>query len=254
MINKANLEKTNPLIIALDFETVSQALELIERVGPAVDFYKVGMELYAVAGMDFVRQLGSFGKKVFLDLKLYDIGETVKRATREICKDESVTFLTVHGSRAVMDAAAEGRGRSKVNLLAVTVLTSFDQNDLADLGYDVPISDLVELRVRKAAQSGMDGIVCSPLEVAQVRTIGGPALKLVIPGTRSPGVSRGDQKRTATPVEAIQNGADYLVIGRQVTRAADPRQACEDILIEIKDGLRGESQAILQASGPAGRI
>ncbi|MCU1292313.1 MAG: orotidine-5-phosphate decarboxylase [Bryobacterales bacterium] len=224
----------NPIIVALDVDSVARALELVDSIGPAAEFYKVGMELYAVAGLDFVLLLGSFGKKVFLDLKLYDIGETVKRATHEICKNEAITFLTVHGSRSVMRAAVEGRGGSAVNLLAVTVLTSFDQDDLADLGYSVPIAELVELRVKKAAESGIDGIVCSPLEVARVREVGGPKLKLVTPGVRSAGAATGDQKRVATPAEAIENGADYLVIGRQVTRASDPRQACENILAEIK--------------------
>lgn len=206
---------------------------MVDKIGPAADFYKVGMELYASAGMNFVSELGSLGKRVFLDLKLYDIGETVKRATRQICRTEAVTFLTVHGSRAVMQAAVEGRGNTDTKLLAVTVLTSFDQEDLADLGYPNAISDLVELRVRKAVESGIDGIVCSPLEGARVRTVGGPALKLVIPGVRSAGASTGDQKRVATPAAAIRDGADYLVIGRQVTRALDPRAACEEILREI---------------------
>jgi orotidine-5'-phosphate decarboxylase len=227
-------KRYNPIIVALDVDSVARALDLVDSIGPSAEFYKVGMELYAVAGMDFVSQLGSFGKKVFLDLKLYDIGETVKRATHEICKNEAITFLTVHGSRSVMRAAVEGRGGSAVNLLAVTVLTSFDQDDLADLGYSVPIAELVELRVKKAAESGIDGIVCSPLEVARVREVGGPKLKLVTPGVRSAGAATGDQKRVATPAEAIENGADYLVIGRQVTRASDPRQACENILAEIK--------------------
>jgi len=214
-------------------ESRAEALNLVEKIGPAADFYKVGMELYASAAMDFVSELSSLGKRVFLDLKLYDIGETVKRATRQICRTGAVTFLTVHGSRTVMQAAVEGRGDSPTNLLAVTVLTSFDQEDLADLGYPTPLSDLVELRVRKAVESGIDGIVCSPLEVAGVRTTGGPELKLVTPGVRSAGASVGDQKRVATPAEAIRDGADYLVIGRQVTRAADPRAACEEILSEI---------------------
>ncbi len=191
------------------------------------------MELYATGGMEFVSQLSSFGKKVFLDLKLYDIGETVKRATRQICQTGAVTFLTVHGSRTVMSAAAEARAGGDTKLLAVTVLTSFDQEDLADLGYAVPISDLVELRVKKAMESGMDGVVCSPLEVSRVREIGGPNLKLVTPGVRSAGAAVGDQKRVATPSQAVRDGADYLVIGRQVTRAADPRTACQEILDEI---------------------
>lgn len=203
------------------------------KIGPATDFYKVGMELYATGGMQFVSQLKSLGKQVFLDLKLYDISETVKRATRRICETAAPAFLTVHGSRSVMEAAAEGRTDSSTRLLAVTVLTSFDQSDLADLGYNVPISELVELRVNKAKLSGMDGIVCSPLEVARVRQIAGPEMKLVTPGVRSAGAAKGDQKRVATPHDAIRDGADYLVIGRQVTRASNPRAACEEILAEI---------------------
>jgi orotidine-5'-phosphate decarboxylase len=136
-----------------------------------------------------------------------------------------------------MRAAVEGRGAKRTQLLAVTVLTSFDQEDLEDLGYSTPISELVELRVRKAAESRIDGIVCSPLEVARVRQTGGPTLKLVTPGVRSAGAPVGDQKRVATPADAIANGADYLVIGRQVTRAADPRKACEEVLAEIQPSL-----------------
>jgi orotidine-5'-phosphate decarboxylase len=223
----------NPLIIALDFDDTEQALALIHEVGPAAEFYKVGMELYAVGGMGFVARVRELGKRVFLDLKLYDIGETVKRAARQICRTGIVDFLTVHGSRAVMEAAVEGRADTKTELLAVTVLTSFDQGDLADLGYQTSIAELVELRVKKAVESKIDGIVCSPLEVARVRQVGGSNLKLVTPGVRSAGASKGDQKRTATPAEAIENGADYLVIGRQVTRAEKPREACEAILSEL---------------------
>ncbi len=226
---------TNPLIIALDVDSADQALALIHEIGPGADFYKIGMELYAVGGMQFVSRVSSLGKQVFLDLKLYDIGETVKRATKQICRTGLVRFLTVHGSRAVMEAAAEGRGETPTQLLAVTVLTSFDQEDLADLGYQVPISELIELRVKKAAQSRMDGIVCSPLEVARVREIGGPDLKLATPGVRSAGAARGDQKRVSTPAEAVRDGADYLVIGRQVTRADEPRRACEEILAELSE-------------------
>ncbi len=224
----------NPLIIALDVDNIDEALKVIDEIGDAANFYKVGMELYAVGGMQLVSEIKALGKKIFLDLKLYDIGETVKRATKQICGTGLVSFLTVHGSRPVMEAAVEGRGDAATELLAVTVLTSFDQDDLADLGYSVPISELVALRVRKAAESKIDGIVCSPLELARVREIGGPHLKLVTPGVRSTGAAKGDQKRVATPAEAIRDGADYLVIGRQVTRAADPRAACEQILTELK--------------------
>ncbi len=223
----------NPLIIALDVDSSEEALRLIEQIGPAANFYKVGMELYAAAGMSLVKQIAATGHKVFLDLKLYDIGETVKRATKQICTSAAPAFLTVHGSVPVMKAAVEGRGDSATKLLAVTVLTSFDQDDLADLGYPTPIADLVALRVKKARESGIDGIVCSPLEVARVRMLAGPAMKLVTPGVRSAGADKGDQKRVATPAEALRDGADYLVIGRQVTRASDPRSACEQILSEI---------------------
>jgi orotidine-5'-phosphate decarboxylase len=231
--------ETNPIIVALDVDTTTEALRLIEKIGPSAEFYKVGMELYAAGGMEFVAQLAGFHKKVFLDLKLYDISETVKRATRRICETNPPQFLTVHGSGPVMKAAVEGRGAAQTKLLAVTVLTSFDQQDLADLGYSVPISSLVELRVKKAVESGIDGIVCSPLEVKRVRQIGGPQLKLVTPGVRSAGAEKGDQKRVATPADAIRDGADYLVIGRQVTRAADPRKACEEILREVEGARQG---------------
>ena len=213
-------------------DSPEEASRLVGQIGEGADFYKVGMELYAVAGMPFVRELLALGKRVFLDLKLYDIGETVKRATRQIVQS-GVTFLTVHGSETVMRAAVEGRGNKATRLLAVTVLTSFDQQDLADLGYRTPISELVALRVKKAIASGVDGVVCSPLELTDVRRIGGADLTLVTPGVRSHGAAAGDQKRVATPAEAMRSGADYLVIGRQVTRAADPRKACNEILEEL---------------------
>lgn len=212
---------TNPIIIALDVENASQALQLVDRLGAPADFYKVGMELYAAEGMPVVRELLKRGKRVFLDLKLYDIGETVKRAVAQIARTD-VTFLTVHGSSAVMRAAVEGRGASKVRLLGVTVLTSFDREDLMDLGFPCEVSDLVSLRVRNAMRAGMDGVICSPLDVRAVRGEAGPMALLVTPGVRSAGASAGDQKRVATPSQAMADGASYLVIGREVTRAADP--------------------------------
>jgi orotidine-5'-phosphate decarboxylase len=225
----------NPLIIALDVETAEQARELVARLGHDASFYKVGMELYASAGMDFVRELIGQGKQVFLDLKMYDIGETVKRAVAQVAR-LGVALTTVHGSGPVMRAAVAGRGGAALKLLGVTVLTSFDQEDLADLGYPCEVSDLVKLRVRKAMEAGIDGLVCSPLEVAAVREITGPAAVLVTPGVRSAGAGKGDQKRVATPAEAMRDGASYLVIGRQVTRAADPRAEVRKILGEIGGG------------------
>ena len=222
----------NPLIVALDFESAAKARELVGRLGDSVSFYKVGLELYAAAGMEFVRELIGQGKDVFLDLKLYDIGETVKRAVAQVAAC-GVRFTTVHGSKVIMRAAVEGRGDSRLKLLAVTVLTSFDQDDLADLGYPCIVADLAALRVRKAMEAGIDGIVCSPLEAAAVRAIAGPEAILVTPGVRSAGAGKGDQKRVATPAEALRDGANYLVIGRQVTRAEDPAREVLRILEEI---------------------
>ena len=223
----------SPAIIALDLETVQEARALVAALGDLFGFYKVGLELYASAGMEFVRELKQQGHRVFLDLKLYDIGETVKRAVAQVTR-AGVDFLTVHGSQAVMKAAVAGKGDAPLTLLAVTVLTSFDESDLKQLGYPCSVSDLVQLRVRNAMEAGIGGIVCSPMEVSGVRAITGPRAVLVTPGVRSAGASVGDQKRVATPAEAMAAGADYLVIGRQVTRAADPRSEMLRILEEVR--------------------
>ena len=222
----------SPVIIALDVETAAEARELMAKLGDSVDFYKVGMELYAGAGLELVRELTGQGKKVFLDMKFYDIGETVRRAVAQVAK-LGVQFLTVHGSKVVMEAAVQGRDGADLKLLAITVLTSFDQTDLADLGYPCALSELVSLRARNAMAAGIDGLVCSPLEVASVRATAGPDAILMTPGVRSAGAATGDQKRVATPAAALQNGADYLVIGRQVTRALNPRAEVEKIFVEI---------------------
>ncbi len=228
----APLQNQSPLIVALDVETVADARALVSAIGDAGSFYKVGLELYAVAGMDFVRELKAQGKRVFLDLKLYDIGETVKRTVAQVAR-VGVDLFTVHASRGVMRAAVAGKGDADLQLLAVTVLTSVDDADLRDDGYSMNVRDLVELRVKNAVADGVNGIVCSPLEVARVREITGPSGVLVIPGVRSAEAATGDQKRVATPKEALANGASYLVIGRQVTRSADPRAEIQKIHQEI---------------------
>ena len=224
---------TSPVIVALDVATKVEARSLIAALGDSASFYKVGLELYAGAGMDFVRDLKSEGHRVFLDLKLYDIGETVRRAVAQVAR-AGADFLSVHGSTAILEAAAAGRDGASLKLLAITVLTSFDENDLRQMGYPGTVAELVELRVRNAVEAGVNGIVCSPLEVARVRALAGPAATLVTPGVRSAGAAAGDQKRVATPAQAIANGADYLVIGRQVTRAAEPRGEMLRILEEIQ--------------------
>jgi orotidine-5'-phosphate decarboxylase len=224
--------KHNPIIVALDVESAAEARQLVAKLGESVDFYKVGMELYAASGMEMVRDLQEQGKNVFLDLKFYDIPETVKRAVAQVAKT-GVQFLTVHGSASIMRAAVAGRGSSNLKLLAVTVLTSFGPEDMDDLGYRGEIADLVERRACKAVECGIDGLVASPLEAAALRKVVGANITLVTPGVRSTGAAKGDQKRVATPAEAIRDGADYLVIGRQITRAANPAAEAERVLHEI---------------------
>ena len=222
----------DPLIIALDVDSKAEADALVTALGDNATFYKVGMELYAASGMDYVRSLIDRGKQVFLDMKYYDIGETVRRAVAVAAKS-GATFLTIHAVGQVMRAAVEGRGDSPMKLLAVTVLTSLDQKDLVEMGHTGTVSDLVASRVVQARAAGIDGLVASPLEAAAIRQIAGPDAILVTPGVRSAGAAKGDQKRVATPAEALRDGANYLVIGRQVTRAADPVAAIAQIRAEI---------------------
>jgi len=222
----------NPIVVALDVDSAREARSLIAKLGAHVNFYKVGLELFAATGAEFVQELVREGKDVFLDLKMYDIPETVKRAVARVAPT-GVKLLTVHSVSSVMRAAVEGRGNSNLKLLAVTVLTSFGPEDMADQGYSCAIADLVATRARKAMEVGMDGVVASPVDAAAVRAIVGPGKLLVTPGVRSAGAAKGDQKRTATPAEAIRDGADYLVIGRQITRAANPADEAARILDEI---------------------
>jgi orotidine-5'-phosphate decarboxylase len=221
------------IIVALDVESAAEARSMVAALGDSASFYKVGMELYASAGMDFVRELKAQGHRVFLDLKLYDIGETVRRAVVQIARS-GVDFLTVHGMRQVMRAAVEGRGASDLKLLAVTVLTSVDDADLAADGYSKTARELVALRAKSAMEDGVDGLICSPVDVGAVRTLTGAEAILVTPGVRSAGASVGDQKRVATPAQAVSDGANYLVIGRQITRAADPRAEMRRISEELR--------------------
>lgn len=223
----------NPLIVALDFNNAAEARAIVDTLGSSVDFYKVGMELYAAEGMSFARELVDRGKNVFLDLKLYDIGETVKRTVSVVARS-GVRFLTLHASKALLRAALDGRGDSGLKLLAVTVLTSFNEQDLADMGYQMRVGALVTLLAGAAASCGVDGVICSPLEAARLRNIIGRERIVVTPGVRSKSAVAGDQKRIATPADAIAAGADYLVIGRQVTRSSNPAAEVEKILGEIE--------------------
>ena len=224
----------NPIIVALDFEDAAPALQLVDSLDDAVSFYKVGLELFTAEGPDIVRELTARGKDVFVDLKMYDIAETVKRATAQVAA-LGASYMTVHSSPQVIAAALEGRGDSGLEILAVTVLTSFDESDLRALGYEGrAVADLVDHFVKQGISAGVDGFISSPKEVARVRALAGPDAILVTPGVRSAGAAHGDQKRVATPAEAVAAGANHLVIGREITRAADPRAAAQGILQSLR--------------------
>ena len=212
------------LIVPLDLPGVPQAEAMIARLGDSVTFYKIGYQLAYAGGLPLVRQLAEAGKKVFVDLKLHDIGNTVARGVESVAK-LGATFLTVHAYPQTMKAAVEGRAGSDLKILAVTVLTSYDDGDLHAAGYRLGVSDLVEARAQQAQLLGIDGLVCSPEEAASLHKIVGHQMVLVTPGIRPAGSATGDQKRIMTPGRAIAAGADYLVVGRPVLEAADPRAA-----------------------------
>jgi orotidine-5'-phosphate decarboxylase len=205
---------------------------MIARLGDSVTFYKIGYQLAYAGGLPLVRKLADQGKKVFIDLKLHDIGNTVARGVESLAA-LGATFLTVHAYPQTMKAAVEARAGSNLKILAVTVLTSYDDGDLHAAGYRLGVSDLVEARAQQAQVLGIDGIVCSPEEAAALHRIVGHQMHLVTPGIRPAGSSVGDQKRIMTPSRAIAAGADYLVVGRPVMEAADPKAAADAIQDEI---------------------
>ena len=220
------------LIVALDMPEVSQAERLVAGLGDSVGFYKVGMELVYGGGLSLVESLAASGKRVFLDLKLHDIPNTVERAVAQVAR-LGATFLTIHAYPQTMRAAVAGRGGSGLKLLGVSVLTSCDDADLREAGYAYGVEELVARRGAQAMAEKVDGLVASPAEAASLRARLGAGLILVTPGVRPAGGDVGDQKRVATPAEAISRGADYLVVGRPVTQAADPRAVAEAIVAEI---------------------
>jgi orotidine-5'-phosphate decarboxylase len=224
------------LIVALDLPGVKLAEAMIARLGDSVTFYKIGYQLAYAGGLPLVRQLAAAGKKVFVDLKLHDIGNTVARGVESIAA-HGATFLTVHAYPQTMKAAVEARAGSELKILAVTVLTSYDDGDLHAAGYRLNVSDLVEARAQQAQVLGVDGIVCSPEEAAALRKLVGHRMSLVTPGIRPAGSATGDQKRIMTPARAITAGADYLVVGRPVLEAADPKAAADSIVAEIAQAL-----------------
>jgi orotidine-5'-phosphate decarboxylase len=220
------------LIVALDVPTAAEARALVERLGGAVRFYKIGLELFTSGGyFELLEWLVARGNRVFADLKLYDIPETVRRATANLSAS-GATFLTVHGHRSIMQAAAREKGSMKI--LAVTVLTSFDASDLAEMGTAGDVTSLVLSRARLAAEAGCDGVIASGLEAPRIKAELGGRLLVVTPGIRPAGEKpKDDQKRTVDVAQAFAGGADYIVVGRPVRDAPDPRAAAESIQATI---------------------
>ena len=221
------------LITALDVPTVAEARALVERLGDAAGFYKIGLELLAGEGMALARELKGSGRRVFCDWKLHDIGNQVGRATAVLAASGACDLLTVHGEPQVMAAAVKGRGASPMKLLAVTVLTSLDDEDLEEMGYARGVTDTVGLRVRQALDAGCDGVISSPREAALARRIGGPGFLVVTPGVRPSGAALDDQARSASPEAALRAGASHLVVGRPIIAAPDPRKAALAIAEEM---------------------
>lgn len=224
------------LIVALDVADVASAEKLVAGLGDSVAFYKVGMELAYGGGFGLIERLIGGGKQVFVDLKLHDIPNTVERAVAQIAR-LGATFLTVHAYPQTMRAARAGAAGSQLKLLAVSVLTSYDDADLAEAGYALGVRALVARRGEQARLAGIDGLVSSPAEAAMLRTALGPQMLIVTPGVRPAGAAIGDQKRVATPGQAIADGADYLVVGRPITQAHDPRAVAQAIVEEIASAL-----------------
>jgi orotidine-5'-phosphate decarboxylase len=224
------------LMVALDLPGVAAAEAMIDRLGDSVNFYKIGYQLAFAGGLPLVRQLTGSGKKVFVDLKLHDIGNTVARGVESVAA-LGATFLTVHAYPQTMKAAVEARAGSGLKILAVTVLTSYDDGDLHAAGFRLGVSDLVEARAQQAQVLGVDGLVCSPEEATHLRKVVGHQMSLVTPGIRPAGSATGDQKRIMTPGRAIAAGADYLVVGRPIMEAADPKASADAIQAEIRQAL-----------------
>lgn len=225
------LDPRDRLIVALDASSVEAADRLVARLGDSVTFYKIGYQLAFAGGLPYARSLIDAGKQVFVDLKLHDIGNTVAQGVKSVAR-LGATFLTVHAYPQTMQAAVEAR-EGRLRILAVTVLTSMDDADLKAAGYATTVAALVARRAAQARDLGVDGLVCSPEEAPTVRGIVGDKLCLVTPGIRPAGADAGDQKRIATPAAAIAAGADYLVVGRPVIAAPDPKAAAEAIVAEI---------------------
>ena len=220
------------LIVALDLPTVRDAEAMVERLGDSVSFYKIGYQLAFAGGLPLTRALTQAGKRVFLDMKLHDIENSVAKGVENVAR-LGVNFLTVHAYPQTMKAAVAARAGSDLKILAVTVLTSYDDIDLAESGYATGVEALVARRAQQAHDLGVDGLVCSPEEASPLRLAVGHDMVFVTPGIRPQGSARGDQKRVTTPAQAIAAGADHLVVGRPITEASDPKAVAQAIVDEI---------------------
>ena len=231
------LDARERLIVALDVPSVKSAEAMVARLGESVWFYKIGYQLAFAGGLPFAAGLIAAGKQVFLDLKLHDIGNTVAKGVESVAQ-LGATFLTVHAYPQTMKAAVEGKQGSTLRILAVTVLTSYDDADLAAAGYEMNVRELAAARAAQARDTGVDGLVCSAEEAAALRDIAGPGMVLVTPGIRPAGSAHGDQKRIMSPASAIASGADYLVVGRPIIEARDPKATADAIVAEIEQATK----------------
>lgn len=220
------------LIVALDYWDIADAKRLVRDLGDDVSFYKVGLGLQLAGGDEFAKELIRQGKRVFLDYKYLDIEETIRNAVRRAA-ELGISFLTVHGVAGILKAAVEGRAGTPLKVLCVTVLTSMDAQDIQEMGFACNVEELVLARARKALAAGVDGVIASAKEAAQIRREARDKLMIVTPGIRPAGSAKDDQKRVTTPADAIQAGADYLVIGRPIYAAKDPRAAARAIVEEM---------------------
>ena len=218
------------LIVALDVPSYDEARALVETLGDTVSFYKIGLELLFSEGLALASELKNEGKRIFLDMKFLDIGNTVEKAVAGVAH-LGFDFLTIHGTDTkTMKAAVKGRENSQLKLLAVTVLTSLDQNDLNEQGIAMSPRDLVLTRAKLAREAGIDGVIASGQEAASIRAACGPEFLIVTPGIRLPGADAGDQKRITTPEDAIRNGANHIVAGRPINAARSPVEAARSFL------------------------
>lgn len=231
----AAIQAKDRLIVALDVKDIAAARDVVNQLDGVADFFKVGLTLQLAAGVeDFIRELIKNGKRVFLDYKYYDIGETLKKTVAR-ASELGVAFLTIHGPSVLIRAAVEGRGNTSLKLFTVTVLTSLDAGDIAEMGYtDHTPEQLVLFRAKKALDAGCDGVIASGLEAKQIKELSTNKLLVITPGIRPDGYPEDDQKRKTTPHDAVSAGADYLVVGRPITGAKDLRAAAQEILDQMQ--------------------